>query len=106
MLVHGIGASTGSCARYQTISYARAVVVWFGTPGTWRNGYERILRLRAHGRVLGEAGGRLGVVVVCCSSGHERNGRVVVVRGDFTALCGSVVGVVTTWVDWRLPWLG
>lgn len=106
MLVHGIGACTGSSAGYETVSYARAVVVRFGAPGTWRNGHEGIFRLRAHGRVLGEAGSLFGVhVVVGCSSGHEWDGRVVVVRGDFTALCGSVVGVVPTWVDGRLPWL-
>ena len=107
VLVHGVGACTGSRAGYKTVSYARAVMVWFGAPGTWRNGYEGIFMLRAHGRVLGEAGSLFGVhVVVGCSSGHEWDGRVVVVRGDFTALCGSVVRVVPTWVDGRLPWLG
>ena len=106
MLVHGVGACTGGCAGHETVSYARPVLVRFGAPGTWGNGYEGILGLRAHGRVLGEAGSFLGVhVMVCCSSGHEWDGGVVIVRGDFTALCGSVVGVVTTWVDWRLPWL-
>lgn len=107
MLVHSVGACTGSCTSNETVSYTRAMLVWFGAPGTWWNGYEGILWLRAHGRVLGEAGSFLRVhVVVCCSSGHERDGGVVVIRGDFTALCRSVVGVVTTWVDWRLPWLG
>ena len=107
VLVHGVGACTGSRAGYKTVSYARAVMVWFGAPGTWRNGYEGIFMLRAHGRVLGEAGSLFGVhVVVGCSSGHEWDGRVVVVRGDFTALCRSVVRVVPTWVDGRLPWLG
>ena len=106
VLVHGVGACTGSCAGYETVSHARAVVVRFGTPGTWRNGYEGILGLRAHSRVLRKAGGLFGVVVVRCSSGHERDGGMVIVCGNFTALCGSVVGVVTTWVNWSLPWLG
>ena len=107
VLVHGIGACTGSSAGYETVSYVRAVVVWFGTPGTWRNRYKGIFGLRAHRRVLGKAGSLFGVhVVVGCSCGHEWIGRVVVVRGDFTTLCGSVVRVVPTWVDGRLPWLG
>ena len=107
VLVHGVRACTGSCAGYETVFYARAVLVRFGAPWTWGHRYERILWLRAHSRVLGEAGSFLGVhVVICCSSGHERNGGVVIVRCDFAALCRCVVGVVTTWVDWRLPWLG
>ena len=107
VLVHGVGACTGSCAGYETVSYARTVMVRFGATRAWGNGYEGIFWLRAHGRVLGETGGFLGVhVVVCCSSGHERDGGVVIVSGEFTALRRSVVGVVTTWVDWRLPWLG
>ena len=107
VLVHGVGACTGSCAGDETVSYTRAVMVRLGTPGTWRNRYEGILGLPAHGGVLRKAGGLLGMyVVVCCSSGHERDSGMVVVCGDFTALCGSVVGVVTTWVYWRLPWLG
>ena len=106
VLVHSVRACTGSCPGYETISYARAVLVWFGAPWTWGNGHKGILRLRAHGRVLGEAGGLLVHVVVCCSSSHEWDGGVVIVRGDSAALCGSVVGVMTTWVDRRLPWLG
>ena len=80
VLVHSVSACTGSCAGHETVSYTRAVLVRFGAPGTWGNGYEGILGLRAHGRVLGEAGSLLGVhVVVCCGSGHERDGGVVIV---------------------------
>ena len=80
VLVHSVSACTGSCTGHKTVSYARAVLVRFGAPGTWGNGYKGILRLRAHGRVLGEARGLLGVhVVVCCGSGHERDGGVVIV---------------------------
>ena len=107
VLVHSVSTRTGSCASYETVPHARAVLVRFGAPWTWGHRYERILWLGAHSRVLGEAGSLLGVhVVICCSSGHERNGGVVIVRCDFAALCRCVVGVVTTWVDWRLPWLG
>ena len=92
VLVHSVRACTGSCASDEAVPHARAVLVRFGAPWTWGNGYEGILWLRAHGRVLGKAGSFLGVhVVVCCSSGHERDSGVVIVRGDFPALCGSVV---------------
>lgn len=95
------GNNVRSSARNHAIRESRTRIGSSATrAGNLRD--EWILRL-AHSRVLRQAWGLFIVYVVfSCRGGHKWDGGRLFCR-HLSLLRRGVVGVVTTWGDWRLP---